>query len=754
MKTLRMHELLAVLIVIAGASRSAESQTTMPRALPSAASIKTASAAASLVRDLYFKQEYYDGIALGDTLTKRFPRDSRLAAWHVANVAIVGLGRRADSMTARIDTTSRDPWLLAARSFARHNPPVPSRAVNDEAIRLARRAHSLAPRENDFIWLVASNMFAIPGFPSHGGAPVVAYIDSVSTPASRSIEVEVMRADALFSAQPFNPGASTPPDTAAQNDALRALAAVRTRDSTHFMGFYDGGVRLRSKDDALALTLAKRATVIAPRSTNARRVYWSLIDAQRGPAVAEKRATIAADRAAFLAATDSAPWALDAASSSMRYTTKESVTGIDDRILTRFPKSTWAENVMLNRANEWRDSLYAARDSTRPGPKSDSVVVRGRYIAALETFINKPWTADPSTRDRAVSSLFFEVREDSTYPASKMIRLVRQLVDATSSSAPSFRYGEAARALSNRKLELPYAEQLARQGLKLTASYLNNFPGYFFTSVGDQADALDATNASLYDQIGWALSAAGRYPEAEKEIKHALELTKKNVTIYFDLGRVQAAEGHDDEAELTYAQGMTVRTRGVNPNRAELARLYEKKHGSVDGWEKYIAALEEKERTTRRAKILATRDTAARIVPRFALADLDGRVVKSDSLRSQTIVVNFWGTWCGPCVAEMPELQQFYDKYKSDKSVAIFTISNDKDLAELRDWMAKRKLSIPTLFDDGYVGKIAEVHAFPTTWFIDNSGKIQFKAVGNTGALVDEWTWRLEATKAGPVIQP
>ena len=308
--------------------------------------------------------------------------------------------------------------------------------------------------------------------------------------------------------------------------------------------------------------------------------------------------------------------------------------------------------------------------------------------------------------------------------------------------------------LAGRKVEFPYGEQLAREGLKGTARYLNDFPGYRFTSVGDQADALDGANATMYDDLGFIYFNAGRYAEADKELTHALDLSKKNVTIYYDLGRLRAAQGRDEEAELVYAQGMTIRTRGVNPNRKELERLYEKKNGSIEGWEKYIAALEEKERATRKAKILATRGTDQTIVPAFHLPDLDGKIVHSDSVRSQYLVVNFWGTWCGPCVAEMPELQQFYDKYRNDKSITIMTISNDKDLEELRSWMAKRKLTIPTLFDDGYVARLAQVHAFPTTWFIDRDGKLQFSAIGNTGALVDEWSWRLDAMRAGAAIQP
>jgi hypothetical protein len=254
MKTPRVCLLLAA--ALAAAPLAAGAQMVAPRSLPTAASITTANAAAALLRDIFFKQEYYDGISLGDTLARRFAGNSRVKAWHVANIAAAGLSRRADSMTAKIDSAARDPWLLAARSFARHNPPVASRSANAEAVRLARRAQRLAPKEDDFVWLVAYDMFSIPGYPSRGGAAVVAYIDSVTTPATRSPEVQVIRANALFSSQPFNPGSSVPPDTAAQNEALRAYAAVRAKDSTNFPAFLDGAGRLRSKDDALALALA------------------------------------------------------------------------------------------------------------------------------------------------------------------------------------------------------------------------------------------------------------------------------------------------------------------------------------------------------------------------------------------------------------------------------------------------------------------------------------------------------------------
>ena len=728
--------------------------------LPPAANVKTAADGVGLLRRLYFMGQHNDGITLGDTLTRRFPRDTKLRFWQVGHLSTIGYSIAAESLTAKIDTNSKDPWVLGARAFSRHNPVSPSRLASAEAVRLAKRARALAPKDPDFVWLVGNVMLSTPGFPVSNSIETLAYLDSAGPRVCNPSEVRVLHAGALFfSANPFTgamPG-STQPDTSKSNAALREYAAIRAADAQSYGARLEAAYRLRLTNEAEALALLREAIALSPRAPNARQAYWSMLSGERGKAAAERQTAINADRAAFLTATDSAPWALATVLMSTRMPSggREAIAvAIEDRILATAPRSKWAEDVILGRVNQWRDSLSAARDTARPGPKSDSNVVRKRYLDGMEAFLNKGWIATTQTVDLATSSLFFEVREDTTYPADKLVALVKRMVSSKAWGAPSFRYGEGARALANRKIDLKYAESLTREGLKHTNAYINQFPGYFFTSIGEKADALDGSNASLRQHLGWTLFQAGRFVEADTELTRALDLTKKNVNIYYDLGRLRSAQGRDEEAELLFAQGMSIRVRGVNPNRRELERLYQKKNGSIEGWEKYITALEQKERDTRKAKILAKRDTAAKIAPMFALPDLAGKVVHSDSTRGQYLVVNFWGMWCGPCVAEMPELQQFYEKYRNDKSVSILTISNDKDLAELREWMAKRKLTIPTLFDDGYVSKIAKVSVFPTTWFIDKEGKLQFTAIGNTGALVEEWSWRLEATKAGPVIQP
>src|SRR5207249_4710998 len=109
-------------------------------------------------------------------------------------------------------------------------------------------------------------------------------------------------------------------------------------------------------------------------------------------------------------------------------------------------------------------------------------------------------------------------------------------------------------------------------------------PSNFFPSLGERADAVDAARASAHDALAWVFFNEGKLMRADTELARALDFTKKNAEIYYHLGRLRVAQGREADAELAYAEGMTVRARGTNPNRKELESVYRARHGNLEGW--------------------------------------------------------------------------------------------------------------------------------------------------------------------------
>ena len=144
----------------------------------------------------------------------------------------------ADSLTAKTDTLSRDPWALAARSIARTFSPAPSKFAGAEATRLAQRAFSLAPQDPDLAWLVAHSLYRHRAVhrqrrqrSSRSSIPLVRAFGN-------PVEMQTMRASAMFSSaypQTFSLAtANQGPDTAKRAAAMRAFAEARAADSTNF----------------------------------------------------------------------------------------------------------------------------------------------------------------------------------------------------------------------------------------------------------------------------------------------------------------------------------------------------------------------------------------------------------------------------------------------------------------------------------------------------------------------------------------
>jgi hypothetical protein len=94
----------------------------------------------------------------------------------------------------------------------------------------------------------------------------------------------------------------------------------------------------------------------------------------------------------------------------------------------------------------------------------------------------------------------------------------------------------------------------------------------------------------------------------------------------------------------------------------------------------------------------------------------------------------------------MPEFQKLHERYKNDPDVLILTINNDDSLDTARNYMKENKYDFKVLIDDGYVSKMG-IYSFPTTWFIDQSGRKAYIKEGWTERLTEEFSWRIEALR-------
>lgn len=112
------------------------------------------------------------------------------------------------------------------------------------------------------------------------------------------------------------------------------------------------------------------------------------------------------------------------------------------------------------------------------------------------------------------------------------------------------------------------------------------------------------------------------------------------------------------------------------------------------------------------------------LAPSFSLASFDGRQISLNDLRGVPIVVNFWATWCGPCVQEMPQLEQVYEEYQRD-GLRILAVNMGETRAEVVRWAGEYDLTYDLLLDeDQAVREAYQVFGPPSTYVISPEGVI------------------------------
>lgn len=120
--------------------------------------------------------------------------------------------------------------------------------------------------------------------------------------------------------------------------------------------------------------------------------------------------------------------------------------------------------------------------------------------------------------------------------------------------------------------------------------------------------------------------------------------------------------------------------------------------------------------------------------PNFTLTTLEGKEVSLADYKGKKVVLNFWATWCPPCKAEMPHMQNYYEDMAEQENVEILAVNLDSantGIDKVKAFQEDYALSFPIPIDEeGLVGETYQAITIPTTYMIDTTGIIQNKIIG------------------------
>jgi len=243
--------------------------------------------------------------------------------------------------------------------------------------------------------------------------------------------------------------------------------------------------------------------------------------------------------------------------------------------------------------------------------------------------------------------------------------------------------------------------------------------------------------------MGQAYFQLGKYKEAVSAQKQAVALKPENEAEMVNQLGVFLYKENDKK---TLQEAVDAFQRAIELGKGQIPLAYFnlghallKQGKEKEGIQALNSYLEADPRSSRagevRALIANPRLVNVMLAPGFSVKSIAGDEISLESLKGKIVLLDFWATWCGPCMAEMPAVKEIWKKYHGDQFV-IVGISLDRDRGALDRYLSKEGINWPQVYDGaGFQSKVSRlygVNGIPHTVLIDQEGAV--RAVGLRGS--------------------